>query len=592
MAQFESGPDYLARRFAGDFVRRDIGKRESAMTWRKCYLRESGIQRMGKAEEMRRRSRKGYWRSKAGLVVLGAAVLLSSCGSTASASSSSTKAKTSAGKPVFGGTINVAVPSDPPTLDWTSSTSTITYEVAWNIFEQLFALDKNSVPRPMLATGYNESANGLKYTIGIRKGVTFQNGQPLTSADVVASIKRWEAVSSVGATVATHIANVSATGSYRVVINMSTPFSPLIVDLAAPAQACIIIPASIAAAAGVNPLSNAQIIGTGPYKLTSDVVGQEIVLTRWNGYRSLPKSDNWGGLAGYKAAYPTHLVYQIVPSPATRISGLLTKQFQLADTLTSQDYSQLTGNPAIKPLLLPPTTQLMAVFNKMESPFNNLKMREAINLVANKPDIAASAFGSKQFWTLSNAMFLPSQTALYTTAGYKQYSSYNPSEAKKLIQQSGYNLSRPIRILVTQTYPYMYSAGVALSEELNQIGVKTSVLTYDWPTDLALRKNPSAWDIFITGFSPLFDPTQVLWISPTYNGWYNSPQMQSLLNQWSASTTKSQQSKLMTQIQSLEWTQLPIVKIADEKTLSGESSNLHGYQTIAGDDILWNAWLS
>ena len=527
--------------------------------------------------------------------VAGAAMLLAACGSTASTSSSkstSTTKSSSSSTPVRGGTINVAVVSQPPTLDWTSSTSTITYEVAWNIFEQLFALDKNSTPKPMLASGYTVSKNGLTYLITLRKNVNFQNGQHMTSADVIASIERWESVSSVGETVAPHVASITPVGEYQVEIKMSSPFSPLIADLAAPAQACIIIPASIAKAAGTNPLTNSQIIGTGPYKLTKNLVGQEIELTRWSGYSPLPKSDNWGGLAGYKAAYPTHLVYDVVPSPATRISGLLTGQFQLADTLTSQDYSQLTTSSTAAPLLLPPSNQLMIVFNKKEAPFDSLKMREAINLVTNKPAVAAAAFGPKQFWTLSDAMFLPTQKGLYTTVGQKQYDAYNPKEAKKLIVAAGYNLSRPIRILVTQTYPYMYNAGVALAQELNQIGVKTQVLSYDWPTDLATRKNPKAWDIFITGFSPLFDPTQVLWISPTYNGWYNSPQMQTLLADWAGTSSATAKATLMNQIQQLEWTQLPIVKIADERVLNGESKTLHGYQTIAGDDILWNAWLS
>lgn len=535
----------------------------------------------------------GRWRL-ALATIGGGAMLLAACGSTSSTSStttSSSKATTSS-TPVRGGTINVAIVSQPPTLDWTSSTSTITYEVAWNIFEQLFALDSNSNPKPMLATGYSLSKNGLTYLISLRKNVNFQNGQHMTSADVVASLQRWEAISSVGEEVAKHVASISAPSEYQVEIKMSSPFSPLIADLAAPAQAAIIIPASIAQAAGTNPLSNSQIIGTGPYQLTKNVVGQEIELTRWSGYSPLPKSDNWGGLAGYKAAYPTHIVYDVVPSPATRLSGLETGEFQLADTLTSQDYSQLQSSSTVRPLLLPPSNQLMIVFNKEKSPFDNQKMREAINLVSNKPAISAAAFGPKQFWTLNDAMFLPTQKALYTTAGQSAYNDYNPKEAKKLIQESGYNMSRPIRILVTQTYPYMYNAGVALAEELNQIGVKTQVLSYDWPTDLATRKNPNAWDIFITGFSPLFDPTQVLWISPTYNGWYNSPQMQSLLADWAQTTASSAKAKLMSEIQSLEWQQLPIVKISDERVLNGESDNLHGYQTIAGDDILWNAWLS
>ena len=522
------------------------------------------------------------------------AVLLASCGSGSSPTPSTTSgAKGSATlTPVYGGTINVAVVSDPPTLDWTSSTSTITYEISWNIFEQLFALDSTDAPRPMLASGYQESANGLAYTVDLRHGISFQNGQPMTSADVVASLKRWEAISNVGIAVASHVQSITAPSKYQVQITMSSAFSPLIVDLAAPAQAAIIIPAAIAQAAGSTPLTNAQIIGTGPYKLNKWVVGQVVSLTKWAGYKPLPKTDNWGGTAGYKAAYASQINYLPVPSPATRLSGLQTGQFQLADTITSQDYSQLVGSTSVKPIILPPSNQLMVVFNKMEAPFNSQSMREAVNLVSNKTEIAAAAFGPKKFWTPNNAMFLPSQTSLYTTAGTKQYNAYSASKAKSLIAKSGYNLSRPIRILVTQTYPYMYNAGVALAQELNQIGVKTTILTYDWPTDLALRKNPQAWDIFITAFSPLYDPTQLLWISPTYNGWYSSPQMQGLLAKWAATTSSSVRKTLMTQIQQLEWTQLPIVKIADQKTLNGASTKLQGYGTIAGDDVLWNAWLS
>jgi peptide/nickel transport system substrate-binding protein len=547
------------------------------------------------------RYRRSHVRTGAAAVAVlttGAMVLAACGGSSAPSALPSTTAGNAAAAPsstasaVRGGTLHVAVVSDPPTLDWTYSTSTITYEVAWNILEQLFALDKNSTPKPMLATGYQVGPHGLHYVIGLRSGVKFQNGQAMTSADVVASIERWEKVSSVGKTVATHVASVSAAGPETVDITMSSPYSPLIADLATPSQACIIIPASIAQAAGTNPLSDNQIVGTGPYTLTKSVRGQVIELSRWSGYQPLPKADVWGGDAGYKAAYFDHLDYEIVPSASTRLSGLLTGQFQLADTLTAQDYPEFSGNNSVRPIIVPSANQLMVVFNKMTGPFVSTKMREAINLVIDKKAMLAGAFGPSKFWSLNDGMFFPNQGSLYTSVGNKEYSAYNPTEAKSLMKAAGYNFNRPLRILVTKTYPYMYNAGVVLAQELQQIGVKTQVVVYDWPTDLAERKNPNAWDIFITGFAPLYDPTQLLWILPTYNGWYDSPQMQQLLSEWSATMSASAKASVLDRIQRLEWTQLPIVKIGNQRDLSGSTSKLQGYGAFAGNDVLWNAWLA
>lgn len=544
---------------------------------------------------LKRRSGISKWKQLSGGIIsaVGLSMLLAACGagSSSSSTSKSSTPATSVGAPVSGGSANIAIVSDPPTLDWTYSTSTITHEVSWNIFEQLFALDASYQIRPMLATSYKMSTDGLTYTIPLRTDVNFQNGQPMTATDVVASIKRWGEISSPGILTMSHIASITASDSHTVVITMTQPYSPLISDLASPDQAAIIIPASVALAAGKTPLTDAQIIGTGPYKFVSWERGQKVVLQKWSGYSALPASDNWGGLAGHKVAYINQLNYDIVPSSSVRLSGLQTGEFTVATQLSSDSYSQLTQTPVVKPVSVQPANALYIVFNKMTGPFTNPLMRQAINLVANKPQIASAAFGNQKFWTLSNAMFFPQQKSLYVTSGQSVYKSYDPQKAAQLMKQAGYDPSRPLRILVTKTYPYMYNAGVALAQELNSIGIKTDVIVYDWPTDLATRKNPNAWDLFITGFSVEFDPTQLLWISPTYNGWYNSPQMKLDLSNWTSATTSSQRDTALKAIQTTEWQQLPAVKIANQTVLEGTNSKLQNFHSYL-DVVMWNTWLS
>lgn len=537
------------------------------------------------------------WASRCAVVAV-AAVTLAACGQSTPSASNGTStpaggsATTVTGAPVYGGTANVSIVSDPPSLDWTSSTSTVTRSVSSNVFEQLFTLDQNYKIRPMLATGYTISNGGLTYTIPLRTGVSFQNGQSMTSADVVASIHRWMKIASGGRIAAHSIKSVTASGSQTVVIDLTSPYASLLSDLASSVQACIVIPASIAHAAGTTPLTTAQIIGTGPYKLTSWVHNQVIQLTAWKGYKALPAADNWGGLAGHKVAYLHQLDYRIASSSQVRLSGLQTGEFTVSTALSSSAYSQMSSMSGVKPIRVSPANALYAVFNKMEKPFTSLRMREAINLVMNKPQVAAAAFGNPKFWSLNDGMFFPQEKSLYTSVGSSTYNAYNPTKARQLMKSAGYNSARPLRILVTKSYPYMYKAGVTLAQELNSIGIKTSVIVYDWPTDLAVRKNPHAWDIFITGFAAeADDPTQLLWISPSYNGWYTSPQMQADIAEWEKATTAPQKTAALQAIQSTEWSQLPAVKIANQAKLTGISTKLQGFQPFFAT-VMWNTWLA
>src|SRR5699024_7887117 len=65
--------------------------------------------------------------------------------------------------PVEGGTFKVAIGSEPDSLDWMYISATATRDIAWHIFENLFALDKDFKARPMIAEGYEISNDETTY---------------------------------------------------------------------------------------------------------------------------------------------------------------------------------------------------------------------------------------------------------------------------------------------------------------------------------------------------------------------------------------------------------------------------------------------
>lgn len=92
-----------------------------------------------------------------------------------------------------GGVVNVAMVGDePPTLDPMVSTGDLVGMVTQHFFETLYTFDKSWKVTPLLAAAMPDlSEDGKVYTIRLRDGVSFHDGSPMTSADVVASLKRW-----------------------------------------------------------------------------------------------------------------------------------------------------------------------------------------------------------------------------------------------------------------------------------------------------------------------------------------------------------------------------------------------------------------
>ena len=115
-----------------------------------------------------------------------------------------------------GGVIRVGMIGEPPTLDMHATTAVITREISVNAFEGLYALDARFQPAPLLAEGHEVADGGRRYTIRLRQNVKFHNGKALTSADVVASLRRWGATATTGKALWKNVEALEAKGPHAV----------------------------------------------------------------------------------------------------------------------------------------------------------------------------------------------------------------------------------------------------------------------------------------------------------------------------------------------------------------------------------------
>jgi len=136
--------------------------------------------------------------------------------------------------PRMGGVLKVASIGEPPTLDLQATTTVLTYEIMWHVHESLFTYDRAWNPIPLLADTHAVTDRGLRHTITIRKGVRFHNGKEMTAADVVASLKRWGQVASIGKVLWPGVESIEAKDPYTIVIFLKQPSGSLIYGLAEP----------------------------------------------------------------------------------------------------------------------------------------------------------------------------------------------------------------------------------------------------------------------------------------------------------------------------------------------------------------------
>ena len=489
--------------------------------------------------------------------------------------------------PATGGTIHVATNAEPGTLDWTATTATATKLVAWHIYETLFALDRNYDVKPLLAEGYSASGDGLHYTIRLRKGVTFHNGQAMTADDVVASLERWGHLSGGGIETFKFVKHVTKVDASTVLIDLARVFTPLIANIADPKQAAIIMPKSVAEAAGEKPAKD--YIGTGPYMFQKWEQGHQIVIVRNPKYAS--RAEDWGGLTGRKVAYADEIDFFPVRDDQVRLAGVSTGQYDLALALVPDLYPQIKANPRLTVDKIRVASWRAAVFNKAKPPFNDVRMRLAVHY-AIKPAELMAAIGPKEFWDLDPGLFFPEQTALYSTAGSDVYNHQNLEKAKALMKEAGYG-GQKIVLMATKDYTWNYNLTQVLMPQLQAAGFAVDEQVYDWPTLLNRRAKKDGWDIFLTGFSPSFDPTAVIFFAANWPGFYESKAMDALLSKWgqTAATDTATRKALMHQIQTTFYKEIPVAKFGNEYGLEVYNDHLHGYSTYF-DVRFWNTWVT
>ena len=268
------------------------------------------------------------------------ALLLAGCGSSGSGSGD---AKDSGDAGESGASeLHVALAANPPSLDPPSVNSNIVGGIGIHVYESLFAMNQDYEPTPVLAESYEVSEDGMVYTIKLRQGVKFHNGEEMTADDVVASMNRWVEVSAKANTLIGGSVFEKA-DDYTVTLKVNEASSDIIMILASPIQFAAIYPAEVVDKA--TPEGVDEYIGTGPYKVAEWKQDQYVKLEKNEDY--LPSEGEASGLAGDKTGVSDVIYFDVVTDTSTRIAGVKNGQYDVAEEIPLDNYEELSKEAGV-----------------------------------------------------------------------------------------------------------------------------------------------------------------------------------------------------------------------------------------------------
>ncbi len=478
-----------------------------------------------------------------------------------------------------GGTATIALPAQPATLDTHVAAARVSSSIGRDIFESLVTLGSDFSVQPMLAESYEESEDGKSITFKLREGVKFHDGSDFDAEDVVASMERWMRLSGPGQGTFEG-ATISATGDHEVVLELAAPTATALPVLAhAGEYLAAILPSEVIAEASDEGFTNEQYIGTGPFQFTEWVPDQSITLTKYADYAA--RSEPADGLAGDRTALLDELKIAFVPDPATRMLGLESGEYDLADEIPFDNADRVMGNPDLKPEVTADGL-LMLYYNKKEGIFSDVEARTAVDRGLDKSAIMSGAVGNEEFYDFVNHMMMKQQEGLWNTdVGADFFMNFDVEASKKALADAGY-AGAHVRIITSRDYSEMYNGAVVVEQLLRELGLEPELIVSDWATFSENRDDPTGWELMVLSNTPKIEPSSLAFMRKDFAGWTDSPELDALLAEYRGSKTLDDARGLYDELQEWVYDYVPVTKFGDVKYLGATTSKVSQDTPIFG----------
>ncbi|OOH91480.1 ABC transporter substrate-binding protein [Pasteurellaceae bacterium 15-036681] len=444
---------------------------------------------------------------------------------------------------------------------------------------------------PALAESWAISEDGLTYTFNLRKGVKFHSNKDFTPSreftadDVVFSFQRqldpnhpYHNVSK-----ATYpyfkamkfpalIKAVEKVDDHTVKFTLNKQDATFLASLGMDFTS--IYSAEYAdkmLAAGKPEVIDTTPIGTGPFAFAGYQLDQRI--------RFFANKDYWNGKADID-----RLIFEIVPDASARYAKLQAGSCDMIDFPNPADLESMKTDPKIKLLSQEGLNIAYIAFNTEKAPFDNVKVRQALNYAVDKNAIIDAVY--------RGAGVVAKNPLPPTIWGYNNEITdyeYNPEKAKALLKEAGYENGFETEIwvqpVVRASNPNPRRMAELIQSDWEKAGVKSKLVTYEWGDYIKRTKageltaGTYGWsgdngdpDNFL---SPLFGSDNV---GNSNYARFKNADLDALLAKATSLSDKGERAKLYEQAQVLLKEQAPWINVAHSIGFAPVSKRVEDYK--------------
>jgi len=353
------------------------------------------------------------------------------------------------------------------------------YAAALNCFDRLVEAKSTGPSKseivPGLAETWTISDDGLVYTFQLRKNVKFQNGEIFKADDVLYTFDRMlnpvtKALNTdfmdmiAGANdrmdgKADKVSGIKVINDYSIQITLAAPYAPFLANIATPAGSIFNRKATEAAGDkfGLEP---GVMVGSGPFIYSDNMVNDHFTLTAFKDY--------WRGAPELKG-----IIFKIIPDADTQRMMFETGELDLFDCdVARTQIPYFEGNAKWKKQIIstPKVATFYLHFNENIKPFDDVRVRKAVQLAINRTSILEKLYYGKG--QLIHGILPPGLAGFNTKA---EVIPYNVEKAKSLLAEAGLSGGFDMTMAQVSGNQSILNIGEVIQSMLKPLGINVKI---------------------------------------------------------------------------------------------------------------------
>ena len=477
------------------------------------------------------------------------------------------------------------------TLDPHFSTAYISRTFGYMVFDTLFARDSKGDIKPQMVQDWKVSPDGVTYSFTLRDGLKWHDGQPVTAADCVASLRRWSQRSALGRRIFAITASLEPSDAKTFVLTLKEPSGLVIDALGNPVSpVAFMMPERVAKTPADQRIT--EIIGSGPfvYNKADHRTGDRMILKKFADY--VPRPEPADFLAGGKRVNVDTLEIRVIPDGSTAASALQTGEVDFMQYAPFDLLPVLEKNARVKVVNFTGGNMFAGAYrlNAASKPFDDPAIRRVLWKLVDQREVM-DGLGLDAKYATPCATFFTCGTSYDSKAGTEAAANPSVEAARAALKATKY-AGEPVIVMQASDLEAPRISAQVLAEKLKLAGFNVDLQVMDWATVLARRTKKEGWSVYgvhAGGFdlaSPLTN-VMVAFNCVDFSGWQCDPRITPLMEAFAKAPAEDDRKKIAADIQTIMYDQAPAIPWGQFAQPAAYRANLHNLIPSA-IPIFWN----